>query len=255
MEGKVIEKIASFKSVATKKERLIIDRIKDLDMHILIHMSITDLSSKINITEATILRFCKKLGYKGYSDFKIALSQDISYQKPEMKNSIIEKSYNRINSALEFTISNLDTSMIKEITKHILSADKICVFGIGNSYVPTMYIYNALVKEGINIWISTDSHIRKMLALNLTKDDFVILLSSSGKTTEMINIAKVCAKMGIPIAVITNQANSELSSYASYLLLSSTKEIEYNGCEASSIVSQTFILDILVQEIFKNIKK
>ena len=255
MEGKVIEKIASFKSVATKKERLIIDRIKDLDMNSLIHMSITDLSSKINITEATILRFCKKLGYKGYSDFKIALSQDISYQKPEMKNSIIEKSYNRINSALEFTISNLDTSMIKEITKHILSADKICVFGIGNSYVPTMYIYNSLVKEGINIWISTDSHIRKMLALNLTKDDFVILLSSSGKTTEMINIAKVCAKMGIPIAVITNQANSELSSYASYLLLSSTKEIEYNGCEASSIVSQTFILDILVQEIFKNIKK
>ena len=255
MEGKVFEKIASFKSIATKKERLIIDRIKDLDMNILIHMSITDLSSKINITEATILRFCKKLGYKGYSDFKIALSQDISYQKPDMKNSIIEKSYSRINSALEFTISNLDTSMIKEITKHILSADKICVFGIGNSYVPTMYIYNSLVKEGINIWISTDSHIRKMLALNLTKDDFVILLSSSGKTTEMINIAKVCAKMGIPIAVITNQANSELSSYASYLLLSSTKEIEYNGCEASSIVSQTFILDILVQEIFKNIKK
>ena len=255
MEGKVIEKIASFKSVATKKERLIIDRIKDLDINSLIHMSITDLASKINITEATILRFCKKLGYAGYSDFKIALSQDISYQKPEMKNSIIEKSYNRINSALEFTISNLDTSMIKEITKHILSADKICVFGIGNSYVPTMYIYNSLVKEGINIWISTDSHIRKMLALNLTKDDFVILLSSSGKTTEMINIAKVCAKMGIPIAVITNQANSELSNYASYLLLSSTKEIEYNGCEASSIVSQTFILDILVQEIFKNIKK
>ena len=90
MEGKVIEKIASFKSVATKKERLIIDRIKELDMNSLIHMSITDLSSKINITEATILRFCKKLGYKGYSDFKIALSQDISYQKPEMKNSIIE---------------------------------------------------------------------------------------------------------------------------------------------------------------------
>ena len=83
----------------------------------------------------------------------------------------------------------------------------------------------------------------------------LIVMTVTGKTTEMINIAKVCAKMGIPIAVITNQANSELSSYASYLLLSSTKEIEYNGCEASSIVSQTFILDILVQEIFKNIKK
>lgn len=249
MEGKVIEKIASFKSVATKKEKILIDRIKDVDINQIIHMSITELAEKINITEATILRFCKKLGYKGYSDFKIALSQEISIRKPEMKNSIIEKSFNKINSALEFTISNLDSSKIKEITKHILSADKICVFGIGNSYVPTMYIYNSLVKEGINIWISTDSHIRKMLALNLTKQDFVILLSSSGKTIEMINIAKVCKKIGIPIAVITNQANSELASYASYLFLSSTKEIEYQGGEASSIVSQTFILDVIIQDI------
>ena len=171
-----------------------------------------------------------------------------------MNNSLVEKSFNRINSGLEFTISNLDLSKIKEVSKHILHAKKICVFGIGNSYVPTMYFYNALVKEGINIWISTDSHIRNMLALNLSKDDFVILLSSSGKTNEMINIAKICRNINIPIAVITNQKNSELAKYASYLFLSSTKELEYNGCEASSIVSQTFILDVLVHDILKNIK-
>ena len=255
MEGRIVEKIAAFKSTATKKEKLIIERIKEIDVNQLIHMSITELANKINITEATILRFCKKIGYKGFSDFKIALSQEISFRKPEMKNSIVEKSYSRISSGLEFTLSNLDSSKIKDVAKIILNADKICVFGIGNSYVPTMYIYNALVKHGINIWISTDSHIRNMLALNLTKHDFVILLSSSGKTTEMINIAKICKNINIPIAVITNQENSELAQYASYLFLSSTKEIEYNGSEASSIVSQMFILDILVQEIYKNIKQ
>lgn len=254
MQGKVIEKIAVLKTSATKKEKLIIERLKEIDETKVIHMSITELSSTINITEATILRFCKKLGYKGFQDFKIALSQDVAFRKPVMNNSLVEKSFNRINSGLEFTISNLDLSQIKEVSKHILHAKKICVFGIGNSYVPTMYFYNALVKEGINIWISTDSHIRNMLALNLSKDDFVILLSSSGKTNEMINIAKICRNINIPIAVITNQKNSELAKYASYLFLSSTKELEYNGCEASSIVSQTFILDVLVHDILKNIK-
>ena len=168
-----------------------------------------------------------------------------------MNNSLIEKSFNKITSGLEFTINNLDSSMIKEVTKSILHAKKICVFGIGNSYVPTMYFYNALVKKGVNIWVSSDSHIRNMLAVNLTKDDFVILLSSSGKTTEMINLAKICKKTNTPIAVITNQSTSELASYASYLFLSSTKDNEYNGGEASSIVSQTFILDVLVQNILK----
>ena len=251
MEGKVIDKIAVFKSTATKKEKLIIERLKDIDGQQIIHMSITELANKIDIPEATILRFCRKIGYKGFQDFKISISQDIAYRKPELKNSIIERSFNRMTSALEFTLSNMDQSAVKDVSKYILNADKICVFGIGNSYVPTMYIYNALVKEGINIWISTDSHIRNMLALNLTKHDFVILLSSSGSTNEMVNIAKVCKQSNIPLAVITNQKNSELASYASYTFLSCTKDNEYNGCEASSIVSQTFILDILVHEILK----
>ncbi|MBQ8206057.1 MAG: MurR/RpiR family transcriptional regulator [Bacilli bacterium] len=251
MEGKVIEKIAGFKTSATKKEKILIDRLKELDGNVIIHMSITELANKIDIAEATILRFCKKIGYKGYQDFKIALSQDVAFRKVEMNNSLIEKSFNKITSGLEFTINNLDSSMIKEVTKSILHAKKICVFGIGNSYVPTMYFYNALVKKGVNIWVSSDSHIRNMLAVNLTKDDFVILLSSSGKTTEMINLAKICKKTNTPIAVITNQSTSELASYASYLFLSSTKDNEYNGGEASSIVSQTFILDVLVQNILK----
>ena len=251
MEGKVIEKIAGFKTSATKKEKILIDRLKELDGNVIIHMSITELANKIDIAEATILRFCKKIGYKGYQDFKIALSQDVAFRKVEMNNSLIEKSFNKITSGLEFTINNLDSSMIKEVTKSILHAKKICVFGIGNSYVPTMYFYNALVKKGVNIWVSSDSHIRNMLAVNLTKDDFVILLSSSGKTTEMINLAKICKKTNTPIAVITNQSTSELASYASYLFLSSTKDNEYNGAEAYSIVSQTFILDVLVQNILK----
>ena len=251
MEGKVIEKIAGFKTSATKKEKILIDRLKELDGNVIIHMSITELAKKIDIAEATILRFCKKIGYKGYQDFKIALSQDVAFRKVEMNNSLIEKSFNKITSGLEFTINNLDSSMIKEVTKSVLHAKKICVFGIGNSYVPTMYFYNALVKKGVNIWVSSDSHIRNMLAVNLTKDDFVILLSSSGKTTEMINLAKICKKTNTPIAVITNQSTSELASYASYLFLSSTKDNEYNGGEASSIVSQTFILDVLVQNILK----
>lgn len=255
MEGKVIEKIAGFRSSATKKEKILIDRIKDVDSSELIHMSITELASRIDITEATILRFCKKIGYKGFQDFKISLSQEVAYRRKDMKNSTVEKSYNRFTSALDFTISNLNMSQIKEVGEHILKAKKICIFGIGNSYVPTMYFYNALVKEGINIWISTDSHIRNMLALNLTKDDFVILLSSSGKTLEMINIAKLCKKYGISLAVITNQNTSELASYANYLFISSSKENEFSGGEASSIVSQTFILDVIVQNILKSLKK
>ena len=50
MEGKVIEKIAGFKSSATKKEKLIIERIKEVDGQQIIHMSITELAKKIDIT-------------------------------------------------------------------------------------------------------------------------------------------------------------------------------------------------------------
>ena len=254
MEGKVIDKIAAIKSIATKKELILIDRITKLEIDDVIHMSINELANKISITESTIVRFCRKIGYKGYYDFKLALSQDLSTKKNKISDSIIKNSYSAVVSGLNFTAKNIDMKIIHEVSKQIIKAKKVCVFGIGNSYVPTMYFYNALVKHGINVWVSADSHIRNLLASNLSEDDFVLFLSSSGETLEIINLAKKCKELNAKIAVLTNQSKSTLASYAPYLFLSSTKDKSYKGSEASSIASQMFILDVLVNDILGKFK-
>lgn len=253
MKGKVIEKIASFKSSATKKEKLIIERIKNIDPNELIYMSITELSDKIDVTEATILRFCKKIGYSGFQDFKLAMSQDIAVNSSLHLSGTMETSLYKIQSGLDFSVKNLDTKQIKKVAEHILKSKKICIFGIGNSYISTLYFYNSLVKAGINIWISADTHIRNMLAINLTEDDFVLLMSASGETSEILDLARTCKKIKIPTAVITNKIHSSLAEYATYLFVSSNKEKEFDGSELSSIISQIFILDILAQTILEKL--
>lgn len=255
MKGKVFDKIASFKSSATKKEKLIIERIKVLDQNELIHMSITELAEKIDITEATILRFCKKIGYEGFQDFKLAIGQDLATNSSLHLKGNVDSSFHKIQSGLDFCVQNLNIKKIKEVADRILKSNKICIFGIGNSYISTLYFYNALVKAGINIWISSDTHIRNMLAINLTHDDFVLLMSSSGETSEILNIAKICKIANTPTAVITNKIHSSLTEYADYLFVSSTKDKEFDGSELSSIVSQLCILDVLAQTILEKKKQ
>lgn len=68
MIGKVFDRIQAIRPVATKTERKLIDRICEIDKKDLIYLSITDLADMLGVAEATILRFCRKLEFKGFQD-------------------------------------------------------------------------------------------------------------------------------------------------------------------------------------------
>ena len=62
----------------TPSEKKLAKKLIGLDINEVVYMSITELSEKISSSEATILRFCRKIGFKGFQDFKLALSRDIA---------------------------------------------------------------------------------------------------------------------------------------------------------------------------------
>ena len=85
MIGKVFDRIQAIRPVATKTERKLIDRICEIDKKDLIYLSITDLADMLGVAEATILRFCRKLEFKGFQDFKLHLSQDMVTENEEVQ--------------------------------------------------------------------------------------------------------------------------------------------------------------------------
>lgn len=78
MSESVFDRIALLRPHATKQDRAIIDCVNNNNINTLSYLSITEFASLANVAESTLLRFCRKLGLRGYSEFRMLLAQSDS---------------------------------------------------------------------------------------------------------------------------------------------------------------------------------
>lgn len=254
MIGKVFDRIEAIKPVATKTESLLIDGIKTIDKNELVYLSITELSAMFNIAEATILRFCRKLGYKGFQDFKLSLSQDLGNEKfVDGEKNCPKRIADDMADAIFETCKQIDYDECLKIAAKIVSARKICMYGAGNSGIAPHATKNRLIKAGINIDTSEDNHLQTIIVSSLRESDLLILISVSGSTKDIIKLAEIAKNNGTPIVVITNYDKSPIVKFADYRLFTCRKEAAYEGGSLSTVVAQTYIIDVLCTAVFETI--
>ena len=162
-------------------------------------MSITELAQKIDIAEATILRYCRKIGYKGFQDFKLSLSQELGDSLEVDVNDNAGFLENLVSKTLSKDAGLLPKDQAEEVAKKILAANKVCCFGVGNSSIAGVFFTARLLKLGIEVVSLSDPHYQAIIAANLTKKDFLILVSVSGGTKDIIDVAKIARTNGVPI--------------------------------------------------------
>ncbi len=252
MIGKVFDRIQSVRPVATKTEKKLIDHICRIDKKDLIYLSITDLADMLGVAEATILRFCRKLEFKGFQDFKLHLSQDIVSENEDVQG-IPQSIAEQMIGAIKETCEQIDYQKCLEVADLIIGARKACVFAVGNSTIATHEAKNRLMKAGINLEDSCDVHNQAIITANLGKEDLLILVSVSGSTKDIIHLAEIGKENGTPIVVITNYSKSPLAKFADYVLLSCRKEAAYEGGSLATVVAQSYIIDVLCTAVFERI--
>lgn len=250
MTGVVFNKIENAKVNATKTEQKLIEKLLTLDKNELIYMSITDLADRFNIAEATIVRFCRKLDYKGFQDFKLNLSQDLVLDTNN-DNDLSTNTLDTMVDALTQTCKQLEYDQCLQVAEKILAANRVCFYGVGNSSIATQAAKLRLIKIGINAETSTDAHIQTIVASNLGPGDIVVLVSVSGSTKDIITVAEIAKKKGATIAIITNYDKSPLAKFADYLFISSKREAPYEGGKLATVVAQLYIIDMLCVAIFE----
>ena len=253
MIGKVYDRINNMRPVATKTDLKVIDGIMKLKKDEIIYMSITELAMRLGVSEATILRFCRKIDYRGFQDFKLSLSQEAgggntSDESDYMKNIVYD-----MTDAITETYKALDEKQCSAVAKLIIKARKICIFGVGNSSIAPAMFKVKLARTGINADNSGDTHLQTIITSNLNQEDLLILISVSGATKDIINLAEIAKKNGTPIVVLTNYNKSPLAKYADYLFLTCRKEGAYEGGSMATECAQSYIVDVLCATVYKNL--
>lgn len=250
MNETVFERINLMERYATKQEKVIIDFVRNHQIRDMILLSITEFSEKVGVGDATMLRFCRKLNLKGYSEFRFLLSQSVGCdENAEEKEA--DKIFDNMVIALKSTHDLLDYSQIIKAAQIILKARYVYAFGSGNSGVAAQEFCNKVMRYGVNCVYREDAHFQLIVTSLLTEKDTLVLFSVSGGTQDMLDVAKYASRQGVNLVIVTNYLKSPLAKYATALLYVVAKSAPLNSGSLVSKVSQLYIIDVLSKEIYK----
>jgi DNA-binding MurR/RpiR family transcriptional regulator len=246
----LFDKISLMESYATKQERVIIDFIRNNPIKDMIMLSITEFSEKVNVGDATMLRFCRKLGLKGYSEFRFLLSQNMNNTENDTGNEAARILDNMV-LALKSTYDLLDYEQIEKAANLVLRAKNIYAYGSGNSGLAAQEFRNKVLRYGLNVTYFSDSHFQLISTSIMNENDVLVLFSVSGQTKDMISLSKMAARQGVSLIAVTNYVKSPLAKFATALLYVVGKSSPLNSGSLVSKVSQLYIVDVLSKEILR----
>lgn len=246
----------------TKTEKKIADFILKNAKQVLF-MSITDLSDACKVADASVHRFCRTMGLKGYQEFKMKLSLSLSpdelpSKKNDSKNLKVDSFQYTLDNILDSHISALkETHMlirqedIEKIVGMMEAAEHIYFFGIGDSLLTAKEARNKFLRITNKVSCVEDPHMQAMTASMAGRDDMIVFISYSGSTKDNVYVAKIAKRTGAKIAAVTRFVKSPLTAYTDALLLCGSNEGPLEGGSMCAKISQLYIIDILFQEYYR----
>lgn len=253
-----IFKIKSVYSSLRKSEKkvgdYVLEHIEDIP-----NLTIVALSQKIEVSQPTIIRFVKALGFEGYREFKDAIILEKGKEKVEEINplygftlnnndkvkDIPKKSIYNTIGILENTLKAINPKDFEKAIEYIISSKTIDIYAVENSSCVASDLSNKLLYLGLNTRYYSDNYIQHVCAGNLNKDDLAIGISYSGTSRDTVEAMRLAKKRGAKSIVITNFEDSIITKYADVLICTSNTHCSIYGNAIFSRSSQIAIVDML----------
>nr|NLJ02214.1 MurR/RpiR family transcriptional regulator [Bacillota bacterium] len=234
-------------------ERRVADTVLRNPSHV-VYLSITELAKESEVSDATVVKFCKRLGYKGFQEFKILLAQDVvekhSLVAGEVKpdddiRTIKEKVFDASIRALHDTTHVLDVAALDAAVKALAKAREIHFYGLGASSISALDGEQKFSRIGRRASAFVDTHMQIARAVLLQQGDVAVGLSRTGETREIIDAVNTAKECGALTIAITDHAASRLAKTADIALLTCSDGSLFTQCGISSRVAQLTLIDTL----------
>lgn len=248
----MLERITLYRDNLSKAERKVADVIL-ANPQTAIHSSIAILAKQAEVSEPTVNRFCHRLNTKGFPDFKLQLAQTLAQGTPyvnrnvEPHDSVESYSHKIFDSAiisLEKAKRLLDLDAISNAVKLLARAHKISFFGYGASAAVAQDAMNKFFRFNIPVFYSDDIVMQRMGSINSVPDDVIVLISHSGRTKSLVELATLAKIHGAKVIAITS-ANTPLANVADLALTLEVQEDTDIYMPMMSRIVQLTLIDIL----------
>lgn len=254
--GNVIAYIRSIYPLLTKAEKKVADIVLN-EVKNIIYDSLTDLAEKASVGETSVLRFCRHIGYKGFQEFKLALAQEVEADSDAdcaaKEISLMERVTQKNVRIIEETTALLSEEQIHTSVQMLLNARQIVFYGVGSSGFTAEIAKYRFIRPGLPVESVTDGHLGPVKASLMTPEDVAVLISVSGSTMDIVDIARQAKENRAKVICITSHTKSPVTKFADVVLICSSREKPMEGSAFTPMIPQLHILDILFEHVLRQL--
>lgn len=202
-----------------------------------IDLTVTELSARAGVSEASIVRFAQLLGYSGFHALKIRLAEDIvspmmivheDLKPDDTPATAVQKAMTVGLRSLEDTIRILDMTVLEATIQAICNARQITLFASGNSIPLAMDLNFRLTKIGLSSRFSIDPTMQEMYASLLTPEDVAIGISHTGSSKDTVYALELAKQRDARTICITNHSDAPLTRHGDLCLFTATRASNFH---------------------------
>lgn len=226
----------------------------------ILRLPIQQIAEKCDCSQSAIVRFCQRLGYSGFKDFKHQVTdlmfdqyrhgseQPAHYSDIQLDgslNTIISRITENNLKSLQDTADIIDEATLVRAIHAISDANRVVFYAVGGSAISAADAYQKFVRIGKNCQFFEDSHLQISSAVTLKKGDIAVLISYSGKTKDLLCLIPILKESEVTTIAITKYGSSPLGKLCDMVLNVVSTDIPVRSASFSSRIAQLSVIDML----------
>ena len=252
-DSAIVFKIRSLIPELSRSEALVAEYIVSHTDEV-INLSVSALADCCGVSEPTIIRACRNIGFSGYQALKIALIQGMSapinYSGEEVTaeddmQQAVQKVFGAASDAINLTRDNLNLDDMRKAAEALLKARKILIFGVGGSAAVAADVQHKFMRLGLNATAYSDMNVQTIGAAYADENDVVFAISHSGSSKAVVDNAHLAKSNGATVISLSSMGKSPITEIADISLFTSANETRYRIVAISSRIAELTVIDSL----------
>lgn len=255
MDSPVLIKIRAAYPDLNQTGRKIADHILSHSERV-VYGNLAQSSQAAGVSEASFVRFCKSLGYAGFTELRVSLAATVGRKAQEISDDfhldrntplsdIPGKVIARTIHAMEGVLAIMNKGEYQRAVDALHRCSRIAIFAAANAASVADDAVNKLLRLGKVVGMYSDPHLQLPVAAAMTRRDVVIGISHSGRTRSTVDALRCAKKAGATVICITNREVSTITGTADIKLCTADDEKDFKSETMVSRLSQLAIIDML----------
>ena len=257
----LIRRITESQSSLRKSEAKVASYVLE-NLDEVIEMRVVDLASKSSVSEPTVIRFCRAIGFDGFQAFKLQLAQQLglgsvftqfAVEDSDTVADLLNKVFDTTVGSLITVRDEINSAVLEQAIDTISNARRVEFYGFGASGSVAADAQHKFFRLQLSSAAYTDPHIQRMSAISLGSEDVVVAISQSGETQALLESVELAREAGANVIGLAPQ-NTSLSRICNLAIYVNMEEDLESFTPVSSRIAHLVVIDVLATGVARHRK-